>query len=636
MIDAVLKAGKTPILPTIPYASDPDAGKYTAEYNAKVAQLYSEYGDKLLHGPDFYAFFQANSDLLGDDGVHPSSDGYEAMRKLWAETMYEAVYQNAASVPEEPVTVDPIRGDVNSDGVFDVTDVVLLQKWLLSVPDTHLADWKNGDFYEDDSLDVFDLALMKRSLVGDPVQETPHTQDFTALYEAEDGTCSGENSVMDDAAASGGKVVGNFADDADTLTFTVNIPSDGCYNLHFTAKGLGGEKSNNVSVDGENVGSFTSAADTYTSGTVRNVLMTAGTHKITIQKSWGWITVDSLEIKADEMISDSIYNVSDQLINPNADANTKALFSYLCDSYGKYTLSGQVCDYGLNGPEYQAIFEVTGKYPAICGLDFMNYATALSDRGIRGESVDTALQIHQAGGIVEFCWHWSAPAKYVKDGNDANGNPCWWQGFSTTNVTIDLDAVMNGRDPEGLALLDADIAAIAKQIKTLEDAGVPILWRPLHEASGGWFWWGASGADAYKKLWYHLYDQLTNVYGCNNLIWVWNGQSAEWYPGDDYVDIVGEDIYAGERNYAPQNAKFSEIAEITGGRKIIALTENGTLPDIDKMVAANARWAWFGTWCGDFVLKNGVYSEQFTDREMLKKVYGSEYVITLDELPWNQ
>ena len=51
------------------------------------------YGDTLLHGPDLYAFFRAEPHLLGEDGVHPSQDGYEAMRKLWAETMFRALYR---------------------------------------------------------------------------------------------------------------------------------------------------------------------------------------------------------------------------------------------------------------------------------------------------------------------------------------------------------------------------------------------------------------------------------------------------------------------------------------------------------------------------------------------------------------
>lgn len=58
-----------------------------------------------------------------------------------------------------------IEGDVNNDGAFNVSDVVLLQKWLLAVPDTHLANWKAADLCEDDILNVFDLCLMKRKLI---------------------------------------------------------------------------------------------------------------------------------------------------------------------------------------------------------------------------------------------------------------------------------------------------------------------------------------------------------------------------------------------------------------------------------------------------------------------------------------
>ena len=58
-----------------------------------------------------------------------------------------------------------IRGDVNADGEFTVADVVALQKWLLGVPDITLADWKAGNFCNDNRLDVFDLCLMKHELL---------------------------------------------------------------------------------------------------------------------------------------------------------------------------------------------------------------------------------------------------------------------------------------------------------------------------------------------------------------------------------------------------------------------------------------------------------------------------------------
>lgn len=635
MIDAVLAKGKIPVLPTIPYASNPDVNAYLDLYNGKIAQLYSEYGDKLLHGPDFYSFFKANPHYLSDDGVHPNFDGYEAMRQLWAETMYETVYTKASSSAGAS-----LKGDVNTDGIVNAADVSALQKYILTTGILTSAQCPNADLCEDGIVDSFDLAALKRYVrtASDTpetpdIPDTPETPEFSAFFEAEDAKLSGGNQIINDTSASGSKAVGNFGDSSDTLTFTVDIPTGGSYKLILTSMGLGGEKENNVLIDGTPAGSFKSGGGSYSETALRRVMMTAGTHTITISPSWGWIQLDCLKITQDEAISNAVYNVENKLINPNADENTKKLFDYLCESYGKVTLSGQVCNDGLDGDEFKAIYEVTGKYPAIVGLDMMDYTPSRTALGARSNAVETAINFHKSGGIVTFCWHWNAPTEYLLDGNDANGSPRWWSGFSTSNTTFDIGAVMNGSDPNGKALIDRDIAEIAKQLHRMGDQGIPVLWRPLHEASGGWFWWGAKGADAYKKFWVYLYEELTYTHGCNNLIWVWNGQHADWYPGDEYVDIIGEDIYAGERVYSAQNAKFSELLEYPDTNKIIALTENGTVFDIDNVVAANSRWAWFGTWCGDFVMRNGKYNDQFTEASIMKKTYQSEYVITLDELP---
>lgn len=456
----------------------------------------------------------------------------------------------------------------------------------------------------------------------------------TVRYEAEKAVPSGSNKIITEAAASGFKAVGRFEDSADRLDFTVEIPEDGMYDLTICCKGTGGSKINNILVDGEQQGTFECTALGYTPCVLQAVPMTSGTHTISITPSWGWITVDYLEVAPAQTLSDEVFSVAPALINPNATEAAKALYGYLRDSYGKVTLAGQVCDSGLAGAECRAIYEVTGKYPAIIGFDMMDLTPSRIALGARGTAVTEALEFHNMGGIVTFCWHWGTPKQYIKDGTDANGNPRWWGSFYTENTTFDIEAVMNGSDPEGRALLDKDIEGIAQELLTLQEAGVPVLWRPLHEASGGWFWWGAKGAEPYKQLWVYLYDQLTNVYGCNNLIWVWNGQHADWYPGDEYVDIIGEDIYPPKRSYAPQHAKFTELTGYSGEGKIIALTENGVVFDIDQAVASGTRWAWFNTWSGDFVQKNGKYSEEYTEISILKKAYDSEYVITLDELPY--
>ncbi len=468
------------------------------------------------------------------------------------------------------------------------------------------------------------------STIPEPVPTVPAHTD---IYEAENAQLFGSLSILDNSSFSGGKAVGNFSDDSDRICFTIDIPANGIYDITFVSSGIGSYKENNVAIDGIPVGMFSCENEQLTESVIPSVSLSKGKHDLTITRSWGWIRMDCIKIEAAKGIDDSIYNVSDKLINENANAQTKALFSYLSESYGKYILSGQVCDDGLYGKEFTAIYNETGKYPAILGLDMMDYTPSRTALGARTSAVDRAIEFGKKGGIVTFCWHWNAPTEYLKNGNDDNGNPRWWGGFYTRNSTFDIAKVMNGQDPEGKKAIDRDIKEIASQLKRLEDAGVPVIWRPLHEASGGWFWWGAKGADAYKKLWIYLYEELTYKYGCNNLIWVFNAQDSEWYPGDEYVDVIGEDIYPGEHVYSPQTAKFKQATAYSDSNKIVALTENGCIFDIDQAVEINAMWLWFCTWGGEFAANGSVYSEKFTEVEILKKAYDSKYVITLDELP---
>ena len=133
-----------------------------------------------------------------------------------------------------------------------------------------------------------------------------------------------------------------------------------------------------------------------------------------------------------------------------------------------------------------------------------------------------------------------------------------------------------------------------------------------------------------------MYDRLTNTHGLNNLIWVWNGQDAAWYPGDDVVDIIGEDTYPGEQVYTPQTARFMQATEYTHAEKMIIMSENGCLFDPDLAIRDSAMWGLFCTWGGEFVLKSdgfNILSEQYTEEYMVKKVYAHEAVITRAELP---
>ena len=96
------------------------------------------------------------------------------------------------------------------------------------------------------------------------------------------------------------------------------------------------------------------------------------------------------------------------------------------------------------------------------------------------------------------------------------------------------------------ALKILPLAKIAGYLRLLHDANIPVIWRPLHEAAGGWFWWGKN-ADSFKKLWVEMFDYF-ETQGLNNLIWVWTSETndTDWYPGDEYVDIIGRDLYGND------------------------------------------------------------------------------------------
>lgn len=454
---------------------------------------------------------------------------------------------------------------------------------------------------------------------------------FSETYEAENGKLSNDMSVISDSNASGGKSAGKFESDSSYCQISITVPADAVYDIVIRSKAIGPYKENDLYADGKKVGTFVSKPDNFSDYTVCAVTFKKGSHTLTVKKSWGWIELDKITVKTGAKISNSTYNVTSSLVNKNSTANTKKLYSFLKDSYGKYVITGQQCDGGINGNEFKAIKNLTGDYPALLGLDLMDYAPSRTAFGASSSAVEKAIEFANKGGIVTLCWHWNAPTEYLY--STANNSDGWWGGFYTKSSKFDIAKVMNGQDAKGKKLLDRDIKEIAKQLKRLEKAGVPVIWRPLHEASGGWFWWGAQGPDAYKKLWKYLYNELTNTYGCNNLIWVYNGQSADWYPGDEYVDIVGEDIYPGNHVYDPQVSRFRQAINYGSKTKITALTENGCIFDIDSAVSINALWCWFMTWGNEFTVNGSNYSEKYTEKSVIKKMYASKYSLTLGSLP---
>lgn len=469
------------------------------------------------------------------------------------------------------------------------------------------------------------IALAAGLMAGCSGKDAPATYswDDAVVYEAEEG------SLLGNAMAENGYVCG-LQEDGDGVEIAIEVAESGFYDLKFEVASESGDyKENYVSCDATFVGTIVVEGDGFQEAIVERVYLEAGQHTILVTKYWGWIRIDRLSVKKSDELDPAIYDINTPLTNENATENTQRLYSYLCDIYGEQILSGQYCDDGMYGMENAAIWKVTGgEYPAVLGLDLIEYTPSRVAHGSVGQATQQAIEYWNSGGIVTFCWHWNAPEKYLLEP--------WYSGFYTDYTNIDLEKIMNGEDPEGYDLLMADIDAIATELLVLQEAGVPVLWRPLHEASGGWFWWGASGPEPYKQLYILLYEKLTYEYGLNNLIWIWNGQDPFWYPGDEYVDIIGEDLYPGERVYTPQTNVFMEALDYTSERKMIVMSENGCLFDPELAFRDGATWGFFCTWQGEFVLISdamNALSEQYTEESMVQQVYSDPRIITRSEIP---
>lgn len=495
-----------------------------------------------------------------------------------------------------------------------------------------------------------------------------HTKAYAAdasppriLRETEDSDYKGTLMTEDEyfrrtgmsAKFSGGKSV-YLGDEDSYCNFTVAIEIPGYYILALNSCGVSEEIKIPVEIDGTILHEngewlFFDARKEYfaESEIEKEYYFTKGEHTITLGACYAVVDYFSATL-AEAMDGGKYFDTDYPLSNPNASRSAKRLFSFIQSNYGKKIISGQQTAKGYSDPVFQKIRQKTGKLPAMIGLDLKEYSSAIAQHQ-KDNTIGYAAEYAKMGGIVTFCWHWIAPETFLKkDENGKTDEESLWNGYRSWAVDMDLQAVMNDADSEGYKALMGDIDLIAKELQRLSDADVPVLFRPLHEASGAWFWWGNYGAEAYIELWRAMYDKLTYEYKLNNLIWVWNGQSKEWYPGDNYVDVVGEDIYSDPKDYGDRVEKFAEALKYSETPKITALTETGTLFDIDRALEDGAMWSWFLTWNWKHAIpdnydsetilawEDGLEYEVQTELYMWEKVYRHEKVITLSDSPFHE
>ena len=205
-------------------------------------------------------------------------------------------------------------------------------------------------------------------------------------------------------------------------------------------------------------------------------------------------------------------------------------------------------------------------------------------------------------GIATVCWHINVPIDFdnYELGDVVDWTDCTYKNYQASNSTFNTANVLKEGTKER-EYFEAAMEDLAEQLLLCQEAGAPIIFRPLHEAQGNegnfgdgtaWFWWGDRGAEVYKELWKLLYTTLTEKYGLHNLIWEFNSynyaNSPTWYPGDEYVDIVAYDKYNvqynrddgknGGPNLSAISAIYNYLVELTDGGKMVAMSENDTVP----------------------------------------------------------
>jgi mannan endo-1,4-beta-mannosidase len=435
--------------------------------------------------------------------------------------------------------------------------------------------------------------------------------------QAEDCVLSGGGVLKARAGYTGSGYV-NLPPGEAELSWTIVIPKAKMYTIVLRAAGLG-KCGGDVYVNGEKGEKFKFEGDgTFVDIEVPNNFLDEGELSIAIRAKFSALDVDAVGMRDGLKLLSGPVNPEPCV--PNASPEVRKVMSFLASESGKHILSGQQdMTWRDSTSMIERVRAMTGKYPAIQGFDFLNYVGAMA--GSSGLSqTEEAIAWWKRGGLVAFCWHWR-----VGKAKEFYAN--------RTDFRVNLDP-----QSAEYASMIADIDVIASELKKLEAAGVPVLWRPLHEASGAWFWWGASGATAYKGLWNLVYDRLVKRHKLSNLIWVWNGQGEEWYPGDGTVDVIGWDLYGGDRQYYAWKDTWLRAQGCVKGTqaKIVALSENGVIPDPDLLVAEKVPWSWFMTWndgTGERDADDFFSSEKIMEKAHKIKVYNHPYVLTLDELP---
>lgn len=237
--------------------------------------------------------------------------------------------------------------------------------------------------------------------------------------------------------------------------------------------------------------------------------------------------------------------------------------------------------------------EVCGNYPGVIGFDLGRLELG-HDKNLDGVPFDKMrreiVAQYLRGGMSTLSWHLDNPL---------TGGDAW--DFHNTNTVASV--LPGGEKYEEFLTRLGRVADFLASLQTPDGVHVPVLFRPWHEHTGSWFWWGQDicTTEQYKALWRMTYDYMQSR-GLDNLLWAYSPGAEpttpetylERYPGDDIVDVLGFDTYQGadrEQYMATMKRCLALVTEVAAAHgKVAAITETGYEGTPD------AQW-WTGTLC---------------------------------------
>jgi mannan endo-1,4-beta-mannosidase len=359
--------------------------------------------------------------------------------------------------------------------------------------------------------------------------------------------------------------------------------------------------------------------------------------------------------------------VNDTAANPDASHDAVLLLHYiaaLSEDTASQCIVGQNCCHGnqiVTAPHsgystfVETLYSQTGKYPGIIGIDYEH--DYIFSPAQLSEANTKLIEYWNKGGLITI--NWAPQNPWVNDEADIAGNPGIWTNtrvnddYSDNLKNVNIPKLLNPSEPIH-AVWMKKLDRIAAALTELRDAGVVVLWRPMQEMNGFWFWWGTASdpnnTQNYKDLYRHMFNYFTYQKGLNNLLWVYSPTQSnvdygilavlDQYPGDGYVDIVGgtcyNDLIIQDYQYYVQTNKPIAMAEY-GFDENEHYATDGTFDDRNYINTIRANYPYIAYWVTwhDWNIGGSTYNHiSLKSCQHSYELMNDSDAITLDKLGW--